>query len=605
MAENIQIVIDARDRASGVFRNVGSAANSSAAQITNSTGNITKGVLGAQIAFRALEFAVGIVRKGIGFFAESLQMGARFAQTEIALKTMAENMGVTTEQIDEMREALAETNTYGMDATETILTFIQTGLQGNVDLNKFVLTAKEFAAAVGVSSKEAIQDFTKAIGTLRPELLENYRIQLSLNNLYSEYAKKIGKTVTELTSQEKRELLIQEIYRQGIAVQGVYAETYKTCGKNLLSLRDAMTNIKEYIGKAFEPALAIVTNILVKLSKKVIDFFVDNKEEIAKFSDKVAKVVDDIINTMKEWIVKAINLYNKHKDEIINVIETIRKKYNELKPTIDDIVNAVKNLVKEWGDFIQIFVDFKNKYPATAKAFGDLLKLIGVVAGAGLNGALQQLNAHLTFLRLALDLVGKIMEWLMNNIIEPINQKLSLLVEKIKEALSLLGLLIGVVAGAGLNGALQQLNAHLTFLRLALDLVGKIMEWLMNNIIEPINQKLSLLVEKIKEALSLLGLLGGREGGGGGGGSFQTGGVVPGPIGIPQLAVVHGGERVSPALAGIGMNNQGGNGATLNVNVGIYAGSATEKRQLAKELYEGLVYLARARNKTVAELIGA
>src|SRR3972149_9135905 len=548
MAENIQIVIDARDRASGVFRNVGSAANSSAAQITNSTGNITKGVLGAQIAFRALEFAVGIVRKGIGFFAESVQMGARFAQTEIALKTMAENMGVTTEQIDEMREALAEANTYGMDATETILTFIQTGLQGNVDLNKFVLTAKEFAAAVGVSSKEAIQDFTKAIGTLRPELLEKYRIQLSLNNLYSEYAKKIGKTVTELTSQEKRELLIQEIYRQGIAVQGVYAETYKTSGKNLLSLRDAMTN-------------------------------------------------------MKEWIVKAINLYNKHKDEIINVIETIRKKYNELKPTIDDIVNAVKNLVKEWGDFIQIFVDFKNKYPATAKAFGDLLKLIGVVAGAGLNGALQQLNAHLTFLRLALDLVGKIMEWLMNNIIEPINQKLSLLVEKIKEALSLLGLLIGVVAGAGLNGALQQLNAHLTFLRLALDLVGKIMEWLMNNIIEPINQKLSLLVEKIKEALSLLGLLGGREGGGGGGGSFQTGGVVPGPIGIPQLAVVHGGERVSPALAGIGMNNQGGNGATLNVNVGIYAGSATEKRQLAKELYEGLVYLARARNKTVAELI--
>ncbi len=30
-------------------------------------------------------------------------------------------------------------------------------------------------------------------------------------------------------------------------------------------------------------------------------------------------------------------------------------------------------------------------------------------------------------------------------------------------------------------------------------------------------------------------------------GSFQDGGVVPGPVGQPQLAVVHGGETVVPA----------------------------------------------------------
>lgn len=41
--------------------------------------------------------------------------------------------------------------------------------------------------------------------------------------------------------------------------------------------------------------------------------------------------------------------------------------------------------------------------------------------------------------------------------------------------------------------------------------------------------------------------------------SFQTGGVVPGPIGAPQLAVVHGGERIIPS-------GRGGGSIIININ---------------------------------------
>lgn len=84
---------------------------------------------------------------------------------------------------------------------------------------------------------------------------------------------------------------------------------------------------------------------------------------------------------------------------------------------------------------------------------------------------------------------------------------------------------------------------------------------------------------------------------------FQSGGVVPGPIGAPQMAVVHGGEEVIPA-DGRSSGGGGGSGVSLNVNVGIYAGTEMEKRNIARELYAGLVQLAQAENKNVSEMMG-
>ena len=74
--------------------------------------------------------------------------------------------------------------------------------------------------------------------------------------------------------------LLNRIYKEGASVQGVYNDTYTTSGKNLLSLKDAMSTITQYVGSIFEPALAVVTNSLVKLSKQAVDYYENNK---AKF----------------------------------------------------------------------------------------------------------------------------------------------------------------------------------------------------------------------------------------------------------------------------------------------------------------------------------
>lgn len=85
---------------------------------------------------------------------------------------------------------------------------------------------------------------------------------------------------------------------------------------------------------------------------------------------------------------------------------------------------------------------------------------------------------------------------------------------------------------------------------------------------------------------------------------FATGGVVPGPLGEPRAIIAHGGEEVSPPSRQMGSSIGGNSGVNFNVHIGLYAGSAIEKREIARELYKELTVLASAENKTVQQLFG-
>jgi hypothetical protein len=82
---------------------------------------------------------------------------------------------------------------------------------------------------------------------------------------------------------------------------------------------------------------------------------------------------------------------------------------------------------------------------------------------------------------------------------------------------------------------------------------------------------------------------------------FQTGGIVPGPIGTPVPIMAHAGERVIPTGLSKG---EGGGGITFQVSIGLYAGTETEKRNIARSLYAALVQVAQSQNKSVRELMG-
>ena len=276
-------------------------------------GGLSKGISSVQGGLTTLGskfFTLGGAIAGIGMGAlalDTLKAGATFEMLEKTLDTVAKNTGTSREELEAMRNELRSVNTQGSKATETMITFIRSGLAGQVDFQKFVGTVKDFGASVGVSSDQAIQDITKSLITLRPELLETYGIQFNLNQVYGEYAKGLGKTVVELTATEKRQATLNEIFRQGKDVAGVYAETYNTAGKNLLSIRDRLRELKEYIGNAFNPAFREFTNFIQSSLKEAVSFFQDNQESIKAFGEQASRVAIMIVSGFKTLITFLIN----------------------------------------------------------------------------------------------------------------------------------------------------------------------------------------------------------------------------------------------------------------------------------------------------------
>lgn len=114
-----------------------------------------------------------------------------------------------------------------------------------------------------------------------------------------------------------------------------------------------------------------------------------------------------------------------------------------------------------------------------------------------------------------------------------------------------------------------------------------------SNVFNNISDKLASLKDKLNLSFSsdaFKGLPG-----------FATGGIVPGPIGAPQLVMAHGGEQITPFRG----NTTNNTSTSFNVQIGMYAGSPIEKRNIAENLYKELVVLAKSKNKSVSELLGA
>lgn len=272
----------------------------------------TIGAVAAIAAFNKLQEAVNSVGRALKDVGEA---GVSFARLQETLEVVAGNAGISSEEINKMSEALAEANLFGAQATETMLTFVQSGLGGIVDMERFVLVAKDYAASIGVSSRQGVEDFAKALGMLSPELLDNYRLTLNLNEVYKDYADTIGvESANALDGQQKRMAFLNAIFREhDKTVTGVYKDTYDTASKAISSFNDAVRALKDYLGLGLEPAIKAVALTLRNDFQAALKWVMDNK-------DKFIAIGETVGNAIKQMITNIRNFFDRNKDILTAIV---------------------------------------------------------------------------------------------------------------------------------------------------------------------------------------------------------------------------------------------------------------------------------------------
>ncbi|HPV57101.1 MAG TPA: hypothetical protein PKW61_08250, partial [Tenuifilaceae bacterium] len=267
--------------------------------------------LGISNISRKVTNAINIIKRAVGLAVsvfwdltkQVVSAGAEFTRLKLATDTIAKNVGMTTEEVEKLRDALADSNTYGIQAEEVIKTLAMSGL---VDMAKglstvdartgetvegvtaLVLAMKDLAAASGYDSATGIERLTRFIRRGEARLADGIIEIGYINKSYQEYAKTLGKTVSQLTEAETAFVRMNIVMQEATKAFGVYATVNQSYSKAVQSSNNALKSIIAMIGDYFAPVLNVLGNSLYQFIYGIREFFKANAEAIKSFAIKVA-----------------------------------------------------------------------------------------------------------------------------------------------------------------------------------------------------------------------------------------------------------------------------------------------------------------------------
>ena len=192
-----------------------------------------------------------------------VDLGSQYSRLKIATDTVARNMGMSVSQVNDLRTALEDANTYGSQAENTIKTLALSGLidmansleyvdsrngEAVQGVNALVLAMKDLGAAAGIDSAEAIDRVTKFVRRGEIAMADGIIEVGNMNMEYRDYAKTLGKTYTELTQEELAQARLNIVMREAGKTLGTYANTMQTSGKAIDSIGNVITSLYERLG---------------------------------------------------------------------------------------------------------------------------------------------------------------------------------------------------------------------------------------------------------------------------------------------------------------------------------------------------------------------
>ena len=161
----------------------------------------------------ALFAAKGIV-SGFNAISASAQSAQRVEDLESAMLNLGKNVGFGADSLEKFREATNGTVT----DTELLTNANNALLLGIADsddqMAELFDTAQRLGKAMGVGTAFAVESLTVGLGRQSKMILDNLGIMVDATSAQEKLAEEIGKTVGQLTEEERKRAFINEAMRQ-------------------------------------------------------------------------------------------------------------------------------------------------------------------------------------------------------------------------------------------------------------------------------------------------------------------------------------------------------------------------------------------------------
>lgn len=643
------------------------AVTASASKALKSLGNDLKdmGVKTKDAKIAAVAVSAAITGAGIGFvsFAKNAAFAsARIGELELALGAMSKATGISDETINDTVQGLRDLNIANRQALESVGLMIT----AEIDLSKateLARTAQDLAVVASIDSSEALKTLTTAIATQRPVLLRQFGITKTLDQIYKDFADDTGMVTektkglgAELTEAQKKAAFMNAILKQGGKVAGVYESAMGSVSKRFRSLTGRIIpDFMATVGRAFEPALIELVDVFSETIKDLTRAIEEGDLSFENLGNTLTIVAEGLgfllgiavtlvetflglpssVQTITLGLIALVPLVTTLGISlgVVNAglavlgitlstiavpllavgaaVGVVALAWPTMKTNMEESINFWKETVipgfidgvANIGNSLLTFIE--TELAQWKIGWDEMPMFLGLVFGA-VEGTLNTFREETwpTFLK---GLKATQDEWHFKMLTGWgfFKKGIGVTVEDIKSNViktkeDMFAVVMGLLDEwrARFKATWEiTWNDVIQFLRDTIK--PKIVSWLGDTLEKvrrwavEIGTKIEGVLRKVSEGREIgrtLGIQG-----------FQTGGVVSGPVGSPQLAVVHGGETVLPTGTG-GVSGAGK--VEINLNVGTFVGTETEKRTFAEDIYNALLEVALTQNKTVAELMG-
>lgn len=616
---NIKAVITAEDKASKTVQGVGLSFSKMASAVG-------VGTIVAQGFQKALDMVVNAGK-------DAVKQAANFEQTRTGLENMLGSADKARALLGDISKFAAETPFEFPELAQSVRQLVAFGF-GAEDAFSTMKQLGDVSAAVGAP----INDLAYLMGTLKTQgrafTIDIRQFAQRGIPIYEYLAKVLHTNEQEISNMiEAGKIGFPEVQKAFEAMTGEGGKFHGTMAKQSKTLNGLMSTLKDNLGQVARGLVGItdegevVAGSIFDRLRKGVAYLIENLPsmigKLKEFGEIIGGIVKDAFNGLKDaiefltpsfqalWETLTLQvwpvlqrLWKEVIEPLIPVFATLL--VGALKLTID----AFNKLLETLTPVINFLIDNKEYVLGFAAAFGVLwatmkaqdainafivgMNVIKLVTIPSLMTSLSGLNSYLTafggfgvFAGLAVGALAVVISKYneMNEVIRRTNEKVA-------------------NAEKSIDGGQKRINEQFKEGKISAD---KYKEHLAQRAKEA-NDAVARETQKSRELQGVGGFF-----------KWISGRAIGGPVTAqtPYVVGEKGPELFVPRQSGNIIPNNKINQASssgsllssgnvsINVNVGMYAGSEIEKRKVAESLFQALQDLASSRNTSVGKMMGA
>jgi hypothetical protein len=365
---------------------------------------ILRNAMGTALGVAAVNTVTQMVGRMKNFARQSFDAAARVEELEIAMQSIGSATGVGAKAIEDATQAIRDNGIELGAAQQIAIEFAQNQLD-LAKASKIARVAQDLAVIAGRNSTATTQVLTQAIITGNSRLLKSAGIARLASEGYQEYADSIGKTVRQLSSQERQQAVTNLIISEGAKVAGTYEGAMNAAGKVLRSFARIINDIQIEMGKvllkAFGPMIKATYDLLKAFSKTMREGgeFSGTLDKLATSFQEITAPITDFIKNLTEsvksgeGIKKIANAIEEVIPFIMSLVETSRSLAQAYATVLLPAIQALTPALTAVANTLKVLLDAFNKLPGPVKSLIGVLVLFKIaMAKAGTDSKLFALT---------------------------------------------------------------------------------------------------------------------------------------------------------------------------------------------------------------------